>query len=268
MRTTAKFLTVFSRLAWTAFLLQLVIGFFADFTALWGWLLIAAALAARFTAGRITRPSGERRPVEVAPPVTGRWMAGSSPADRVPSHGTRAYGQAYAIDLVAEPEDRARPGFGWWPPVRRNPAFPSFGAPVLAVAEGTVVRATDWRRDHLSRNSWPALPYLFAESLFRDTAGPGWLIGNHLVLDLGGGVYALYAHLQRGSLAVRAGDRVSPGRLLARCGNSGNSSEPHVHFQLMDGPDPDTAHGIPFTWPGIGVPARNQHFTAPEPATP
>ncbi|MFD6171816.1 hypothetical protein ACFWH0_22935 [Streptomyces coeruleorubidus] len=52
------------------------------------------------------------------------------------------------------------------------------------------------------------------------------------------------------------------GQVLARCGNSGNSSEPHLHFQLMDGPDPDAARGIPFTWHGIGVPANGEIFEA------
>ena len=73
----------------------------------------------------------------------------------------------------------------------------------------------------------------------------------------------MYAHLRRGSLAVRAGDRVSAGQELARCGNSGNSTEPHVHFQLMDGPDLDTASGVPFTWRGIGVPRNRETFVAP-----
>ncbi|GGW60620.1 murein DD-endopeptidase MepM/ murein hydrolase activator NlpD [Streptomyces albaduncus] len=56
------------------------------------------------------------------------------------------------------------------------------------------------------------------------------------------------------------------GQVLARVGNSGNSTEPHLHFQLMDGPDPDTAHGIPFTWRGMGVPRNRETFDVPEPA--
>lgn len=100
----------------------------------------------------------------------------------------------------------------------------------------------------------------------RELAGTGRILGNHLVLDLGNGTYAAYAHLQRGSLTVREGDRVRAGQPIARCGNSGNSSEPHLHFQLMDGPDPDAARGVPFTWRGIGVPRNGEIFEAP-PAT-
>ncbi|WP_422772011.1 M23 family metallopeptidase [Plantactinospora sp. WMMC1484] len=266
-----KTLMILHRCCWLAFLVILVAGFFLDFTSLWGWLAIALAIVLRVTLGRILAPArgaDPEPPVEVEPPVTGRWSALNSPTSRVPSHGVRAYGQAYAIDLVAEPEDRPRPRFGWWPVVRRNRAFPGFGAPLLAAADGTVLRAVDRNRDHLSRNSWPALVYLIFEGLFREIVGPGQLLGNHLILDLGGGRYAAYAHLRRGSLLVRPGDRVRIGQQVAECGNSGNSSEPHVHFQLMDNPDLDVARGIPFTWREIGVPANGEVVTVGPAAAP
>ncbi|MFB7586751.1 M23 family metallopeptidase [Streptomyces sp. NPDC056169] len=234
-----------------------------------GWLPAIAAgglgLALAVTARR--RIAAEpRETVEVAPPVAGRWSALNSPADRTPSHGTHQYGQTYAIDVVEEDERRPRPSFArLWPLVRDNRHFPAFDAPLLAVADATVVHAEDGQRDHLSRNSLPALVYLIlVESSVRALAGARRVTGNHLVLDLGDGTYAMYAHLRRGSLAVRPGDRVVAGQELARCGNSGNSTEPHVHFQLMDGPDLDTARGVPFTWRGIGVPANGETFTAPD----
>ncbi|MEU0020545.1 M23 family metallopeptidase [Streptomyces rochei] len=234
-------------------------------------LVLAYALVAvvnRWGGGAPDAPGVAREPVETGPPVTGRWSALNSPADRTPSHGVHAYGQTFAIDLVAEPEPGARPGFrALWPLARRNHHFPAFGAPLLAVADGTVVRADDGQRDHLSRTSLPALLYLMlVEGSARELAGARRIVGNHLVLDLGGGTYAMYAHVRRGSFAVREGDRVRAGQLLARCGNSGNSTEPHVHFQLMDGPDPDTARGVPFTWRGVGVPRNGEVFDVPEPA--
>ena len=60
--------------------------------------------------------------------------------------------------------------------------------------------------------------------------------GNHVVLDLGHGEYALLAHMQRGSVRVRVGDRVRTGDVLGLTGNSGNSSEPHLHFHVQDRP--------------------------------
>lgn len=63
---------------------------------------------------------------------------------------------------------------------------------------------------------------------------------------------------------MKAGDTVREGQVLARCGNSGNSTEPHVHFQLMDHPDLDVARGIPFTWRGVGVPGNGEAFVVEE----
>ncbi|HEY9331013.1 MAG TPA: M23 family metallopeptidase [Streptomyces sp.] len=278
------------------------------------WVPAAVAIALVLAAGRRARSAATnpRPAVQVDPPVSGRWVALNSPADKVPSHGIHGYGQTYAIDVVAEPEPEPEPEREWesgpeteparepelgrkaeaqsgaeldagvgagkggsvqggpsrpkfrylWPVVRRNQHFPAFGAPLLAVADGTVVYASHGRRDHLSRNSGPALIYLMLiEASVRDVLGPGAIVGNHLVLDLGDGTYAMYAHLRRGSLRVRVGEEVRAGQMLAECGNSGNSTEPHVHFQLMDDPDLDVAVGIPFTWRGIGLPANGEAFT-------
>lgn len=278
-----KALTVAYHLGWLL-LTALIVGSFVierldqpPFPLLWP--VLGAGVLVLMLLVRLTGPSrgaaARTEPVEVAPPVTGRWLAVNSPADKVPSHGTHGYGQTYAIDLVAEPEPRRiagrptnpqRPGFAWfWPVVRRPETYPAFGAPLLAVADATVVHASDTQRDHLSRTSpLPLLYLMLLEGMARAIAGPHRVTGNHLVLDLGGGTYAMYAHLKKGSLKVRAGDRVTEGTVLAACGNSGNSTEPHLHFQLMDTPDLDTARGLPFRWRGVGLPAGGETFTAPE----
>lgn len=274
---------------WAAFWLTVVVGAIQDISWLWCLIPLGAVFAvqslaerrrtARRKAGAAPEPDAEAtrqgpagtgpgtrtEPVEVLAPVTGRWSALNSPADRVPSHGTEFLGQSHAIDIVAEPADGSRPRFGWWPWVRRNRSFPAFGAPVLAVADATVVSARDDQRDHLSRNSVPALLYWFVEQAFRSMGGARRIVGNHVLLDLGDGVFALYAHLRKGSLTVRAGDRVHAGRPIAQCGNSGNTTEPHLHFQLMDSADLGEALGLLFTWRGIGVPANGEVFSAGEP---
>ncbi|TNY37354.1 M23 family metallopeptidase [Thermomonospora catenispora] len=236
-----------------------------------GVIMVLGALVLSFTPlGRI-----RREPVEVRPPVAGRWMAINSPADRVPSHGTHEFGQTYAVDLVHRPDDGAAwtAVEGFWPPARRPESFPSFGRPILAPADAVVVRAVDGQRDHRSRNSWPGVVYLFlVEGLVRGLAAalsPRFVLGNHVVLDLGDGVYAVLAHLRRGSVRVRPGQRVTAGEPIAECGNSGNSSEPHLHFQLMDSPRAATALGLPFAFAfradgaeQCGVPRNRQVFTA------
>lgn len=222
-------------------------------------LLLIGLYVAALVTGHLARPRTTPATVEVVPPVEGTWTGLNGPADRVPSHGTHTLGQTYAIDVLI---DSGRPTIdGWWPATRPATDFPSFGAPILSVGEATVVRASDGQRDHRSRNSYPGLLYLFGEGIVRSIGGPGRILGNHVILDLGDGVHAAYAHLKRGSVVVREGDRVTAGQRIGACGNSGNSSEPHLHFQLMDHPEPELAHGVPFRWTGVGVPANGESFT-------
>jgi murein DD-endopeptidase MepM/ murein hydrolase activator NlpD len=70
--------------------------------------------------------------------------------------------------------------------------------------------------------------------------------GNHVVVSIGGGRYAFYAHLQPGSIVVRPGQRVRIGQKLGLLGSSGNSDAPHLHFHIMDGPSPLNSNGLPF----------------------
>jgi hypothetical protein len=252
---------------WAAFAL-LVISAVTDVIPWWiaiGLFVLAFALYLR-----LGTPS-ERAPVRVRAPVSGRWRAINSPADRVPSHGLHAYGQTYAIDLVRDDGDR--PQVEWWPLTRSPDEFPAYGRDVVAPADGIVVHTHDSRWDHASRSSWPAYGFLFVEGGIRELGGPSRLLGNHVVIDIGDGVWATLAHLQHESITVKPGDRVAAGDVIARCGNSGNSSEPHVHFQLMDHENVLFADGVPFEFAYrrnghtvVGVPANDETF-AVEPST-
>ncbi|SFP19698.1 Peptidase family M23 [Actinomadura madurae] len=236
-----------------------------------GLVLIVGGIALAFVPGG----APDREPVVLQSPVRGRWIPVNSPADKVPSHGTHELGQTYAIDLVHVPSGDWRP-IGRWPLAAPPHTFPAFGQDVLAPADGVVVQAGGRQRDHWSRNSWPGVLYLLLEgmvfrqllSLLTFSAGR-FIVGNSVVLDLGDGVYAVFAHLRRGSIRVRKGDRVRAGDVLGEVGNSGNSSEPHLHFHLMDRPRPLTAAGIPFAFPydsdgstRTGAPGARRPFTA------
>ncbi len=97
------------------------------------------------------------------------------------------------------------------------------------------------------------------------------IVGNYLTVDLGRGRFALYAHLQPGSLKVRLGDNVRTGQVLARLGNSGNSDEPHLHFQLMDANSPLASEGLPYeleTFTQLGVIDRIEALDAGKPWQP
>jgi hypothetical protein len=225
----------------------LVANAFAHAVPAWASVAVFVALVTPYF--RVPWP--RRRAVRViAPPVSGRWRAANSPATRVPSHGLHAYGQTFAIDLVKEP----RPGLRWWPLARGSTGYPGFGAEIRAPADGIVVAVHDRERDHRARSSWPALAYFLLESMVRELLGPTRILGNHVVIDIGHGVYAAVAHLQRRSARVRPGEAVRVGDVVGRCGNSGSSTEPHVHLQLMDHRHPLLADGVPFTFAGTPVP--------------
>ncbi|WP_010202257.1 M23 family metallopeptidase [Salinibacterium sp. PAMC 21357] len=182
------------------------------------------------------------QPLTVTPPITGRWMALNSPATRVPSHGVRAYGQTHAVDLVFDPEDRVRPEFGTGIVLRYPTDYPAFGEPVRAMIDGVVVRVTDSQRDHRARASLVGFGYMMVEGTIREFGGPRFIVGNYITIRGDDGVFALVAHVKQRSAIVRVGDRVTAGQTIGACGNSGNSSEPHVHAQLMDRASPWTGH--------------------------
>jgi hypothetical protein len=250
----------------------------------WTWLLPLL-----FISLALIRPprAEDPEPRWVEAPVRGRWVGLNSPADKVPSHGVRAYGQEYAVDILHPAEPDAPRTLGWGLGLREPDMFSCFGEPVHAVADGVVVAADDRLRDQRSRSSWPAVIWMMTVgALVRELAGPRFILGNHVVLDHGDGVFSTYAHLRRGSLRVSVGERVGAGQQLAEVGNTGNTSEPHLHVQLMDRADVNAAAGLPFRWRGVeihdgevdrtrvagepatevieGLPAAGQVFTARE----
>ncbi|MBD1872770.1 M23 family metallopeptidase [Nodosilinea sp. FACHB-131] len=113
--------------------------------------------------------------------------------------------------------------------------YPGYGAELLAVADGTVIQT----RNDLPEQVPPTLPAPATIDLEN-------VLGNNVILDLGNGAYALYAHLQPGSLRVTPGESVKQGQVLGLLGNTGNTSAPHLHFHLMDGPTL-ASNGLPYT---------------------
>jgi hypothetical protein len=118
--------------------------------------------------------------------------------------------------------------------VTKNESYFDYGDTLLAVASGTVLKVVNGRAEN-SGNARDAVLTVNDE-----------YYGNYLVLDIGGGSYAMYMHCLPNSFYVQTGDVVAEGQPIARLGNSGNSTEPHLHFQLVDKPDPAFSHGLPF----------------------
>jgi murein DD-endopeptidase MepM/ murein hydrolase activator NlpD len=190
------------------------------------------------------------QPVIVAFPLRGEgWVAVTSPADRLPSHGTDALGQRYAFDFLMTDERGSghyHPA-GWLRtllvgvPTRECYAW---GAPVHASIDGVVVAAVDGfperARVHPIREAllalWNAMTF--------DPARLPAIVGNHVVMQ-GTDAVAAFVHLAPGSVVVGAGQRVRVGEVIGRVGHTGNSTSPHLHVQLMDAADPLVANGVP-----------------------
>ncbi|MGC1212257.1 MAG: M23 family metallopeptidase [Micromonospora sp.] len=191
------------------------------------------------------------QPVVLQLPFQGTWTVENSPARRVPSHGTHAFGVTYAIDFVAVRDGRTAPVRDWRTVLAVEPVerFFAFGQPVIAPAGGRVVSVLDGEPDHVARRSQLSLIRYALTQGSRARQGARGLAGNHVVLDLAdGGPYLVVAHLRDGTVAVRPGELVAAGQMLGRCGNSGNSTQPHVHLQLMDHVDPLVAMGMPLAF--------------------
>lgn len=212
----------------------------------WSGLVGVAVLLVSMLTDRVRPPGAPVR--VVTSPVRGPWRALNSPATKLPSHGVNSLGQTYAIDLAFDPPEGGHPGYSGsqW---RRPEEYPAFGRPVRSPVTGTVVRSHDRRRDHRARSGgWSILYLLVVEAFVRQIGGTRWILGNHVVVRADDGGHAAVVHLRRGSVRVRRGDRVLAGQQIAECGNSGNSSEPHVHVQLCDSAHLAAAAGLPMAF--------------------
>lgn len=191
---------------------------------------------------------------EIASPLRGKnWVAGNGPSNTsahrrtfIVIDGTPHIAQRYAIDWVQIGEDNKT----YRGDAKDNHSYHCFGVDALAVADGLVVEMKDGIPENTPNAASMAVPITLAT-----------IAGNHVNLDLGGGVYAMYAHLQPGSLRVKLGERVTRGQVIGRVGNTGNSSEPHLHFQLMDRNSPLGSEGLPYALPEYVVRGKGEADT-------
>jgi hypothetical protein len=145
-------------------------------------------------------------------PFDGQWWVFWGGETEAENYHVIAPDQRHAYDFCVWKDGGTHQGDG-----SKNSDYWAWGRRVVAPASATVVEAVDGIEDNTP-----------------GVMNPKAVAGNHVVLDFGDGEYALIAHLQHGSVAVHPGDRVKAGQMLGLCGNSGNTSEPHVHMHLQD----------------------------------
>jgi Peptidase family M23 len=189
--------------------------------------------------------------VDLAYPFSGRWLTQNSPANRVPSHGTALFATSFAIDFVPVNEAGRTAPIRFGSLLRPEPAerFPGFGRPILAPVHGLVVGVHDTAPDHHAFRGLPSVGYAVTQ---RRRAAAGWvaLAGNHVMIQTPDGPVIALCHLQHLSVQAQVGQSVRVGEPLGLCGNSGNSTEPHVHLQAFDRLDVLHARAVPIAFGG------------------
>ncbi len=192
-----------------------------------------------------------KSPNEYAFPLAGTWYVGAAPSLNSPHRW--AANEEFGYDLVALGGDgQTHKGDG-----SRLADYFAYGRDVLAVADGVVVEAGSDGTEANDRLKQPGE----AEQAFeqRTVAEQNKLLarsykaplGNYVVIRHAGGEFSHYGHLKQGSVRVKAGDPVTRGQAIGQLGQTGNSTEPHLHFQLTDGPDPMYSRGIPITFKNV-----------------
>lgn len=184
--------------------------------------------------------TGTGSPVVVGPPLAGDNWAALNGCCVVTSHrgavmavGGRLNGsERYAIDWVRVAPD-ADPLSTFDGTGKTNADYLAYDAPLLAVADGTVTAVVSDMKE--------AAPHVIPTDLTFTQLG-----GNHIIIDIGDGNFAFYAHMIPGSASVKVGDKVTRGQVIGRLGNSGNTSEAHLHFHVSRSSVPLSSDNVPY----------------------
>ncbi|MFC4597384.1 M23 family metallopeptidase [Cohnella hongkongensis] len=176
---------------------------------------------------RFTDTDDKRTGLAYGLPFEGEWYVFWGGRNVLANYHYEYEGQRYAYDFV-----RVEDGYSYRGDETKNESYYAFGQPVLAPQEGEVVHVVNDIADNVPVGAM-------------NEEQPA---GNVVVIDHGNGEFSFLAHLQAGSVKVEVGDRVEKGEVVGLCGNSGNSSEPHLHYQVSDKPDLFEGKSIRVQW--------------------
>jgi hypothetical protein len=190
-----------------------------------------------------------RLAVRISPPLRGGpWLAANGPGARsghrralITTGGRSTIAQRFAIDWVKLNDSNST----FVGDRLKNASYGAEGNDALAVADGRVTEVKDGIPENVPGIDSRAVPITL------ETVG-----GNHVIIDIGGGYFAFYAHLRPGLIRVKVGDRVKRGQVIAAVGNTGNSTEPHLHFHVTDASSPLGSEGVPYVFDSFALVGR------------
>ena len=172
-----------------------------------------------------------------APFAGDRWQAANGPSNTslhrravIVLDGQAKSPERYAIDWIKLGDD----GNNFTGDEHQNSSYHAYDTPIIAVADGRAVTVLDGIPENIPHREQMAI-----------TMTAATMAGNSIVEDIGGGRYVGYAHFRPGTITVKTGDTIHRGQVLGKLGNSGNSTEPHLHLQICDGPTFLTCNGLP-----------------------
>lgn len=191
--------------------------------------------------------------ISVKFPLSGEWCAVNTPGEKIPSHGTDLFGQTYAYDFIQINWNQKGYLFSNKPVLQSllfgvelkniycwsQPIYSPFDAEVIEISDGLKER----NPVHIVRDLFTVIKNgIFLNAKTNQDLKS--ILGNYIILK-GCDTYSLIAHARCNSIIVSAGEKITEGQRLADVGHSGNSTMPHLHFQLMDRPDLLEAKGLP-----------------------
>ena len=170
-------------------------------------------------------------------PFTGKWTVSNGGFTKEQFHSWAGGSERYAYDFAIFEDEDEDDTVDWTLPTKVE-EYPCYGKDIVAIADGVVVKVRNNHPD--SRTN--------GQKTYCDT----WeQRGNHIVIKHNDSEYSLTAHLMPKSIAVKVGDKVKQGEVIAKCGNSGTSTAPHIHFQLQSAASSLLAISLPIAFTNI-----------------
>lgn len=175
-------------------------------------------------------------------PAKGEWFVFWGGTNEFVNYHYAYESQRYAYDLI-----QIQNGLSYMDTPTQNENFYAFNQEIVAPAAGKVVKVVDGLKDNVPGEM--------------DVHNPA---GNYVIIQHQSKEYSMLAHLKQSSIIVREGDKVKLGQYIGLCGNSGNSSEPHLHFQIMNSADFTTGKSIRIRFQNQQEPIQGDFISNPD----